>query len=149
MTEPSFDGSWLGSVTVKSAARSELSSKILLSTLRRPMLNDSACDAAELQNHRGRMTTVCAPTCKQSTVVRQRQPDELGQTMDVEALSSINSLPVEQKVKTLTGLIASGNEVVVSNLIDRTDGAGIKELAMQSLKMLTDSRLALAALEGK
>lgn len=59
------------------------------------------------------------------------------------------SYPVDERVKLIAGLLSSGNDVVADQAIDRHSTAELRELVVHSLRMLADSRLALAAAGGK
>ena len=69
--------------------------------------------------------------------------------MDVEGLSEISGLPVEERIKVLTAAHASGNDTIVNTVIDRLGAAELKELATHAIQLLADARLALAAMGGK
>lgn len=63
-------------------------------------------------------------------------------------LNLASIMPVTERIKVLTAMQQS-NPADVEAYIDRLDGSGTKELAQNAVRMLADSRLALAALEGK
>jgi hypothetical protein len=66
--------------------------------------------------------------------------------MNVEALASLNSIPVDERVKTLTALMYQGDDSVVSFIVSRADDRQTHELCLRALRLLTDARLEIARL---
>lgn len=65
------------------------------------------------------------------------------------AMDDILGMPVDDRIKLMTVMLADGYTDRVETLIERHGGAEVREFASHCLKLLTESRLALVAVGGK
>jgi hypothetical protein len=61
----------------------------------------------------------------------------------------ILSMPVEERIKLMTGMLANGMTRQVDTVLDRTGGAELREFAGRCIRMLAESRLELADFKGQ